>query len=207
MKKLSDVDIVFGDLADSLYRLKNQSDSPKEIRRAFTDFVNLSQKLTACMRKEYNGEWNANEFNGWTQITELFKKLRNYEQHEELIRAEIEEVSNVTFPAKDGWPSFGLGMSHTIKDVDQLSNSLPESGLKIIEADPETGIINNNEVECSISSKYIYKLSISQKTKNGKPINKLLNQIKSLDIHYLTDRCFIVLQDYYDFYKQKLHRT
>lgn len=59
---MNDVDIVMQDLSDSLDKLVRSKNSPKDTRKAFSDFVNLSQKLTSVMRKNSNTEWNASEF-------------------------------------------------------------------------------------------------------------------------------------------------
>lgn len=121
---MNDVDIVMQDLRDSLDKLIKSKNSPKNTRKAFSEFVNLSQKLTSVMRKNSKTDWNASEFQGWNEITELFKKLRNYEEHVEIIKAEIQETTSHTM-TDEGWEGVTLCVRGTLKNVDPLSNNVP----------------------------------------------------------------------------------
>src|SRR5215208_4615609 len=86
MSEASNVAVAFQDLTDALEALSSGSASPVAVRRNFVTFVDLSQKLTSYMRIEYsekNGQtWVPSDFDGWNDVTELFKDIRNVDQHE-----------------------------------------------------------------------------------------------------------------------------
>lgn len=88
--KTLDTEIAFRDLTRANKKLRHQHTNPDAVRRRFTEFVTVSQKLTGVMRKEYadltGGKWEPKTFPGWNPVTEVFKKLRNVDQHEYLIR-------------------------------------------------------------------------------------------------------------------------
>lgn len=87
--RTSDVDLVFADLCDALRVMEESRQSPREVRRAFSRYVELSQRLTAAMRKDFSnrvgGRWVASSFEGWTPATRLLKYLRNQDQHGEQV--------------------------------------------------------------------------------------------------------------------------
>jgi hypothetical protein len=56
MSKFSIVDVVFQDLSDAFAEVTSGSTSPKTVRLSFGNFVNLSQKLSANMYKEYSAK-------------------------------------------------------------------------------------------------------------------------------------------------------
>ena len=66
MAESSIVALVFRDLVDAYDELSSGSKSPKAVRQSFANFVNLSQKLTSHMRKEYRAKrgepWVAADF-------------------------------------------------------------------------------------------------------------------------------------------------
>jgi len=71
MTESSIVAVVYQDLADAFAELSSESTSPKAVRRSFANFVDLSQKLTSHMRKEYSEKkgkpWVASDFGGWNE--------------------------------------------------------------------------------------------------------------------------------------------
>ncbi|HYF81870.1 MAG TPA: hypothetical protein VEB00_02420 [Clostridia bacterium] len=83
---ISDSQMTFGDLTDSLKELQNNRNSPVSVRRAFARFLTLAQQLTETMRKEYKShtgeDWEAVKFDKWDNTTKLFKKLRRSDYHE-----------------------------------------------------------------------------------------------------------------------------
>lgn len=189
------------DLADAMILLENSKSSPKDVRRSFSNFVELSQKLTSCMRKEYSGKWEAEKYEGWNGYTEIIKKLRNYDQHEQIIRTEKLETTYHTIPAENGWPEITLGISGTLKDVDQLSDKTPSGSLKIMAADPKTGKITNKEIGVIKEKNYKFMLNISENSDKGRQINKLLKKVGNPEIFQLASECFSVLKKYYEFYQ------
>jgi len=85
----SDVDLVFLDLGDAVAALELARHSPRDVRRALSRYVELSQRLTSAMRKDYSrrgrGVWQAISFPAWNSKTELLKYLRNQDQHGEQV--------------------------------------------------------------------------------------------------------------------------
>lgn len=199
MTRQSAVDIVFQDLSDALDLLRQSRSSPTEVRKAFNRFVELSQKLTSAMRKEFkkiNGQkWNAFSFDGWDKITEFFKKLRNVDQHEATIRIQVH--------ARQYYP---VGMEGNIFLVckgtweldDQLSNRPPE-GMKLVPTDPDTG--GPSETEIFIKERQEYDFHMDQSTA---PLDEMLTSIEARDTHFLSEQCFKILKDYNLFYSRKI---
>lgn len=154
------------------------------------------------MRKNSKTDWNASEFQGWNEITELFKKLRNYEEHVEIIKAEIRETTSHTM-TDEGWEGVTLCVRGTLKNVDPLSNNVPTANVVLYEADPITGRMTNKIVGGERAVSYNFHLSIPESDKNGRAINKILEKIKNTEICSLTSKCYATLLEYYEFYKTK----
>jgi hypothetical protein len=205
MKRTSDVDLVLSDWSAALERLRDRKDSPSEIRKVFAALVELSQKLTSVMRTEFPGKWEACLFEGWNYVSELFKTLRNHEQHRELIRQTVEEISDITVPAEDGFPEIAIGMSVHIKTVDPLSEVKPSSGIVLMAADPETGRMTNRKIGHVSNQVHRYMLDVSPDSETGKKIARLLKEIGTSDVHVLAEKYDKVIRDYHKFYKSQLH--
>jgi hypothetical protein len=90
------VAITFQDLSDAASVLSSGSTSPKAVQQNFARFLSASQKLTGHMRKEYKAKtgasWDASGFDGWNDVTELFKDLRNVDQHERPVTVFVHET-------------------------------------------------------------------------------------------------------------------
>ena len=203
---MNSVEIVMHDLADAHDQLKNSKHSPKVFRRSFANFVELSQKLTSMMRTDFpeKGKWKALalEFSGWNKCTEIIKELRNYDQHEDIIRTEVEVIKYHTVPAEDGCPEMTFGMKYT-QEINPLSDSPPTDDLKLMAADPKTGRITNIEIGFTKELNYTFYLNISNDSDRGRKINRLLKQTNDPDIIQLASKSHSVLKDYYSFYKSK----
>jgi hypothetical protein len=200
---MNDVDILMQDLRDSLNKLRTSNGSPKDIRKSFSDFINLSQKITSVMRKNFkNGKWDASEFKGWTNITDLFKKLRNFEEHEEIIKSEIIETTNHTM-TEPGCEGVTLCIAGTLKNVNPLSDKAPTANVVMYEADPVTGRMTNIPVGGKRSVSHVYNLTIPNTSKNGRSINKLLDEIRNKNPVSLSSNCLEILENYYLFYNDK----
>lgn len=199
---MNDVDIVMQDLRDSLELLKKSKSSPKDTRKAFGEFVNLSQRLTSVMRKNSKNKWNASEFQGWNEITELFKKLRNYEEHIEILKSEIQETTSHTM-TDAGWEGVTLCMRGTIKNVDPLSEKAPTANVVLYEADPVTGRMTNKRIGGEKSVSYNFHLTFPESNKTGRSINNLLKKINNTELGFLSSKCYVALNEYYEFYKAK----
>src|SRR5215203_2242884 len=141
MTQSSIVSVVYRDLVDVYAELSSGNTSPKAVRRSFASFVDLSQKLTSHMRREYSemmGEkWVPSSFDGWNDVTELFKQLRNDDQHDRPISILVNETQyfrvsagSATEVAVSGTWSFSLEV--------QLAE-MPRDDLRLELADPKTG--------------------------------------------------------------------
>lgn len=204
---ITDVDVVMADLGRALDQLTTNRDSPREVRSAFSVFVDLSQKLTSVMRKEFPGEWEGKDFQGWTEITEVFKELRNYEQHEQLLRHNVEETSHLTIPAEDGWPEITLGISGTLRKGDPLATKKPSANVVLMAADRETGRMTNRQIGQVASRTHKYVLSIGAESERGRKIQRLLGKIGTADVHVLAKACYAVLLEYHAFYGRALNKA
>ena len=86
----SDVDIVFQDLSDVVSSLLNSGDNPRKIRQYFSQFVNLSKKLSAYLRRTEKGKVCLSIFEGWDDVSDLFYHvLRNADEHDSPITLRI----------------------------------------------------------------------------------------------------------------------
>jgi hypothetical protein len=147
MKPALDSSLVFVDLSDAHATLVASVNSPREVRRAFTRFIDLSQKLTSAMRKDFSrlglGNWEASKFQGWTPVTELLKHLRNEDQHGHQIHISVHERRH--FPVPENLPpGFARPLSDTFvfegtwELTDQLLENPPD-GIETFEFNPTTG--------------------------------------------------------------------
>ena len=200
----SDVDLVFRDLEDAYKELKDRTSSPKTMRRTFIQFVDLSQKLTSMMRKEYKQktgkEWVADKFSGWDDTTQLLKHLRNKGQHEYTIRIQLMDIYKIPVndifddPDNDPNPSFVV-VGGKWNFGDDYDDKLPDP-IKVIPADPKTGAPGDREIK---STRREISYLLEPKTQE---IKNLIQRAGSNDIHILSDHCYSVLSSYYRYYKK-----
>ena len=196
--ELSPVTLVFQDLVDAHKRLRENEESPKDVRRAFHDFVNHSQKLTSYMRREFKArtgdKWVAKNFSGWNAVTELFKALRSIDEHEEPIVLRINYTFHFHDLALKG--DVKLNMAGTWEWDDPLAD-FPNDALIAKVPDPEKKGKLIDKAPTSVSLEYVLDTRQPQ-------IVELLEKIGFSDILRLTQECLNTLELYYDFYDQKL---
>ena len=190
-----DAVIVFADLADALRDLDEARGSPSRVRRAFSRFVDLTQRLTAAIRKDYSrlgrGEWRAKDFGGWNQVTEFFKWLRNQDQHETPIRISVHERRFYEVPAL---PGRQIPIEGTWSLEDQLQDNHEFGVMKMYPADPTTGKPSADPVEATrIEYQYLVQ-------PHSESALRRLREIGTTDMHQLSAACFVVLQDYFRFF-------
>ena len=147
MSQALDSSLVFADLCDAHATLVACRESPREVRRAFVRFIDLSQKLTSAMRKDFSrlerGSWEASKFPSWTPVTELLKHLRNEDQHGNQIYISVHERRHFPLP-ENLPPGFARPPSHTFvfegtwELTDQLLEDPPD-GIETFEVNPMTG--------------------------------------------------------------------
>jgi hypothetical protein len=193
----SNTSIVFADLADALADLEAARGSPKEVRRAFSRFVDVSQRLTSAMRKDFSRErgsqWDAASFPGWDKVTEFFKWLRNQDQHEPPIRISVHERRFYAIP---GQPGRLFPFEGTWNLADQLADTHP-SDITFYPIDRATGEQMPPEDPVRIEYQYLIQ-------PHSNAARSRLRDIGTTDVHQLSSRCFAVLNDYHEFFLRQL---
>lgn len=199
MPSASIVAVVFQDLEDAYDELSSGSISPVAIRRSFARFLDLSQKLTSYMRKEYSEkkgqEWVASTFDGWNDYTELFKRLRNDDQHDSPVSILVNETQY--FQVFEDAPPIVLTGKWSLSLDDQVAVT-PRDDLILEAADPETGRPSGQRIT-PIRKEYEFHL-----TPSSKKAETLLKKIDDPNVRTLSEKCFEVLSDYYQYYQRKL---
>lgn len=197
--------VVFADLRDVFETLNIERDSPKNIRRTFCRFVELSQKLTSAMRKDYSQlkheSWNASDFSSWNPITELLKYLRNEDQHGHQISISVHERRFYPMPPNFPYPiniePGQLWISEGTWNLnDQLLNEVPE-GITCYAIDPTTFLPTDHEIAPVRIERFYILQAHSKET-----INKL-QAAGTTDIHIIAQQAFTIFSDYYDFFCAK----
>ncbi len=193
---LYDTDLVFADLHDAKRALDEAKGSPRDVRRAFSRFVELTQKLTSAMRTDFsrlkNAKWNAKEFRGWTVDTDFLKWLRNEDQHAAQIYISVhqrnfyrlESLGEKLFVFEGTWVL-----------VDQMASEVPASGnISFHLPDPVTGGISDVVVSpIRIEYQYLFQ----PRTAEAK---EWFHKIGNSDIHQLAERALPVLDAYHEYF-------
>ena len=199
MAEHSIVALVFQDLTDAFDELASGGTSPKAVRRSFASFVDLSQKLTSHMRKEYSekkGEkWVPSDFGGWNDVTELFKQLRNDDQHDRPVAILVDETQY--FRAYEGGPEIALSGTWSFSLEDQLADA-PRDDLRLELADPATGQPSGRLVAPTRKAYEFHLAPSSEKART------LLAKIGDPNVLTLSGECLRVLSDYHRYYEGKL---
>jgi hypothetical protein len=196
---ISDTRLIFGDLTDSLRELNENRNSPVKIRRAFGRFITYSQQLTETMRREFSnagGKWEPKNISGWNENTDLFKKLRNIDYHgfpaiihvresQHYLAAVLENEEGEEFKSylitQVEW---GLG--------DPFSEQIP-GDMTLLIYDEDMNPIDDAKPE------FIeYEFILYPRTEE---ISGVIEKAGTDDIHLLSERCYAVLEKYYDFFQ------
>jgi hypothetical protein len=185
MTQPSIVAIAFQDLSDAAADLSSGNTSPKAVRQSFARFIDASQRLTSYMRKE-SEEWVPGDFGSWNDVTELFKELRNVDQHEHPVTVLVHETQYFRT-----W-SFSLD--------DQLADN-PRDDLRLVLADPKTGQPSGKMV-APVRKTYEFHLAPS-----SPKVRKLLARIGDPIVQTLSEECFRVLTEYYQAYQRHLAQS
>jgi hypothetical protein len=202
MKPPLESPLVFADLSDAHSVLVASRKSPREVRRAFVRFVDLSQKLTSAMRKDYSklelGNWEASRFQGWTPVTELLKHLRNEDQHGNQIYISVHERRHFPVPENlpPGFarpPSQSFVFEGTWELTDQLLEDPPD-GIQSFEIDPLNGQPTGKPMQLlKLERNYILQAR-SEKTR------KLIAAARLIDVHEIAASAFSTLNEYQHFF-------
>lgn len=198
MKYRSDVEMLFADLVASFDELNAARPSPVRARRAFARFVGLTQQLTAAMRREFSANtgksWSASDFHGWNAVSQLFKSLRNIDQHDSSVLILVRERQ--TIRPIEGSPAL-VSFEGTWELHDQLADTPPE-GLVPVRADPVTGEPTDEAIPL-VSRERTFLLHA-----RTDELRRLLDAAGGLDVHDLSAECLEILTAYVDFYRGRL---
>ncbi len=205
MTSAVDTSLVFADLCDARVALVESRTSPREVRRAFVRFVDLSQRLTSAMRKDFSrmglGAWKASRFMGWTAVTELLKHLRNEDQHELPIYLSVHERRHFPVP-RELPPGFAAPPNHTFVFegtwvlTDQLLDD-PPNGIETFEFNPTTGQPTGKPMRLLKLERFYVLQARSEKPR------LLIEAVGSSDVHFLAASAFATLADYYAFFRKE----
>lgn len=203
MKPPLDSPLVFADLADAHSTLVGSRSSPREVRRAFVRFVDLSQKLTSAMRKDFSklglGNWEASKFQKWTPVTGLLKHLRNEDQHGHQIYISVHERRHFPIP-ENLPPGFAKPASNTFvvegtwELTDQLLRDPPE-GIETFEINPMTGQPTGKPMPLLKLERLYVLQARSEKTR------ELIAAARLIDVHEISAAAFSTLTEYFEFFR------
>lgn len=187
----SDVAMTYADLHDAKAELDDARGSPKSVRRAFTRYVDLTQRLTSTMRVHYarnaKGEWHASRFDQWSSDTAFLKWLRNEDQHASAIYVQVLERQFYKVYEHE------LGLEITWELEDQLMSENP-TGARLIPEDPRTGKPSDVPLEV-VRIDYLYLLM-----PRSEEVKVRLAHLESPDLHEIATRSLEVYAKYYEFF-------
>lgn len=194
-------ELIFGDLKATYSELDGERFSPVVVRRSFGRFIDLSQKLTSAMRRDFstekNKKWEASDFNGWNEVTVFFKKLRNFDQHEFPIQIQVHQRNY--FSIEEGSDQH-LVVEGTWSLGSPFSKEPPE-GMALVLGDPKTGKPTDTKVE---PSRIEFEFVIHAQ---NEALENKLEKIGTKDIHALSRQCFEVLSNYYDYFCASINKV
>ncbi|MCB1949976.1 MAG: hypothetical protein H6940_11825 [Burkholderiales bacterium] len=202
MSHSTEAALVFADLKDAFDALNDARTSPKDVRRAFSRFIELSQKLTSAMRRDASrlekGKWAASSFTGWTPVTELMKYLRNEDQHRDQIFLSVHERRHFPIPTNLP-PGFNVepGRTFVFEGTWVLSDQLldaPPEGITTHEIDPLTGKPTGREMELLKIERYYILQARSEEAKEK------IKAAGTVDVHRLAASAFSTLAKYFEFF-------
>lgn len=205
MPHATEAALVFTDLSDAHAALERARLSPKDVRRVFSRFVELSQKLTSAMRRDTSrlglGVWAASSFDSWTPITELLKYLRNEDQHGDQIYLSVHERRHFPIPANLPL-GFNVepGRSFVFEGTWQLDDQLldqPPDGITTFEVDPLTGQLTGREMEMLKIERLFILQARSEKAR------QMIAAAGTTDVHEIADSALNTLRNYFEFFCKK----
>jgi len=197
--------LVFADLRDAHDTLMASRKSPREVRRAFVRFVDLSQKLTSIMRKDFSrlgfGDWEASKFDAWTPVTGLLKHLRNEDQHAHQIYISVHERRYFSVP-ENLPPGFARPAANAFvfEGTWELTNQLledPPDGIETFEINPMTGNATGNPMPLLKLERFYILQARTDKTR------ELVQAAGLVDVHAISASAFATLSEYFKFFSEK----
>ncbi len=194
--------LVFTDLQDAFTALEVARGSPKNVRRAFSLFIALTQKLTAAMRRDYsrlnNGSWQASSFAEWTPVTDLVKYLRNEDQHSDQVFISVHERRFFPIPTDLPLPvAVEPGKLFVFEGTWHLTDQLldaPPEGITTYSFDPKTGQPTQQEIApVKIERQYILQARSDE-------ARSKIQEAGLADVHDLAVAAFLTLSKYFQFF-------
>src|SRR5215203_439804 len=194
--EISTVEVVFRDLSDAFDELSAQNLSPRKVRTVFSNFLELSYRLTQMMYKEYprkTGEkWQAKNFDRWNEVSEFLKELRPIDAHKHTVLIQVHERNY--FGITEDSPECFVS-EHTWSIGDQHAN-LPPEGVRAIVVDPKTGQAHQVPPRKTEYEFYLYPHTEEKEAE--------LLQLGDRNIHSLSKKYFDTLKEYYQYYHERL---
>ena len=135
----------------------------------------------------------------WNDVTELFKQLRNDDQHDRPVSILVDETQYVRVSAEDA-TEIVLSGTWSFSLEDQLADT-PRDDLHWELADPKTGRPSGRFVLLTRKEYEFHLCPSSQKAE------ALLTKIGDPNVRTLSENCFAVLTDYCRFYKRQLAQS
>ena len=204
MPHATEAALVFADLSDAVKALEAARESPKDVRRALSRFVELTQKLTSAMRKDFirlgKGPWSASAFAEWTAVTALMKHLRNEDQHGNQLFISVHERRHFPIPTNLP-PGFKVEPGRTFvfegtwELHDQLLDAPPES-ISSHEVDPLTGQPTGREMQL-LKLERLYILQARSSDAQAK-----IAAAGTPDVHLLAASAYATLTAYFEFFRE-----
>ena len=200
-----DTDVVYRDLQDSLTDLELARGSPKDVRRAFSRYVELSQRLTSAMRKDFsrvlNKKWEASTFTGWSPQTELLKYLRNQDQHGPQVFITVRETQYYSLTKDVIMTGFNDGDELIVQGTWQITDHMltkPPEGLALYLSDSPA---KKDPKDLLAPKKVEYQYVLLPRDEKDK---QRFDKGNALDIHILGSDSFKVLTKYYKFFNTRI---
>ena len=191
----STVAVVFRDLSDAFDELSTQKLSPQKVWTTFSNFLELSYRLTQVMYEEYyrrtGGKWEANNFNGWDKVSEFFRRLRTIDTHEHPVLIQVYERRFFGI-AEDSTDTLVLEWTWSLGDS---HSNLPPEGMRLTVANPNTGQAYKPIPRQTEYKFYLYPLS--------EEVDAELLELGDRNIHRLVEKYFDTLKKYYRYYQER----
>jgi hypothetical protein len=194
---LLDTDLVFSDLLDAKRALDDAKGSPREVRRAFSRFVDLTQRLTSTMRTDYSrlrsAKWEAKDFKGWTVDTDFLKWLRNEDQHASQIYVSVHQRNFYRIEAAGDKL---IAVEGTWVLIDQMTTDVP-SGMSFHLPNSDGGISDEVVQPVHVEYQYLFQPRTAE-------AQEWFRKVGNSDIHLLAERALLVLSSYHDYFQAKI---
>ncbi|MFL6258869.1 MAG: hypothetical protein ACJ76Y_04065 [Thermoanaerobaculia bacterium] len=191
-----DSEIVFRDLEHAFNQLAPVSANPVTLRRAFREFVTLTQQLTEVFRTEYSQltgrKWVAGDFPRWTPVTSLFKKLRRSDYHEHPFLLDVRHQQTIPF----GKTSAGTELAFQIHSTTEIHSAFQEDRPK-------------SSLGIRLPKQNIWLQAIQEQSRcivrgRTKEVRSALLTAGTCDVLELAASCMATMREYYAYYCDRL---